>query len=164
MSITWDEFADYLNEVQSNWKRIPMRDLIFLRTMTWYGCGSGRTVKKVMNGWIRTGNFAPSEETLASWYEYSNNLRKSGAFANVEWTQEWNSKAWEEGPLVNRKVLFYFANANQYKNISEFYGRHARDQKSSGRGTMVSMEICLLLLRLLFLKPPRIRGFSGGIY
>ena len=33
----------------------------------------------------------------------------------MEWTQEWNSKAWEEGPLVNRKVLFYFANANQYK-------------------------------------------------
>lgn len=63
----------------------------------------------------KDGNFAPSEETLASWYAYTDDLRKAGVFPGVEWTQEWNSKAWEEGALVNRKVLFYFENANKYK-------------------------------------------------
>ena len=42
-------------------------------------------------------------------------MRKNGITGNIEWTQEWVSKPWEEGPLVNRKVLFYFANANQFK-------------------------------------------------
>lgn len=113
--ITWDEFADYLNEVQSKLEADTYAglDIYTNNDLVWVwireNCEEGYE-------WLdKDGNFAPSEETLASWYEYSNNLRKSGAFANVEWTQEWNSKAWEEGPLVNRKVLFYFANANQYK-------------------------------------------------
>lgn len=113
--ITWDEFADYLNEVQAKLGQDTYAglDIYTNNDLVWIwireNCEEGYE-------WLdKDGNFAPSEETLASWYEYSDNLRKSGAFANVEWTQEWNSKAWEEGPLVNRKILFYFANANQYK-------------------------------------------------
>lgn len=113
--ITWSEFADYLNEVQSKLgdDTYAGMDIYNNNDLVWVwireNCKDGQE-------WLdEDGKFAPSEETLASWYQYSDDLRKSGAFPSVEWTQEWNSKAWEEGAMVNRKVLFYFANANQYK-------------------------------------------------
>lgn len=113
--ITWDEFAEYLNEVQSKLGEDTYAgmDIYTNNDLAWVwireNCEEGQE-------WLdKNGEFAPSVETMESWYAYSNNLRESGAFPSVEWTQEWNSKAWEEGALVNRKVLFLFANANQYK-------------------------------------------------
>ncbi len=113
--VTWSEFADYLKKVQ---EKLPEDT---------YACMDIYTNNDLVWVWIREnsedgtewvdadGNFAISPETLASWYAYSNDMRADGTTADVVWTQEWNSKAWEEGPLVNRKVLFYFANANQAK-------------------------------------------------
>ena len=112
----WNEgFVDYLNEVQSKLEADTYAGLDIYTNIDLVWVWIRENCEEGYEWLDKDGNFAPSEETLASWYEYSNNLRKSGAFANVEWTQEWNSKEWEEGPLVNRKVLFYFANANQYK-------------------------------------------------
>lgn len=113
--ITWDEFEKYLNEVQ---KKLPKDtysslDIYTNNDLVWVWI---RENSDGFGEWInQSGEFAPSEATLEGWYDYSDRLRKSGAFPNVEWNQEWNSKAWEEGALVNRKVLFNFANANQYK-------------------------------------------------
>lgn len=113
--ITWDEFAEYLNEVQSKLGEDTYAgmDVYTNNDLVWVwireNCENGQE-------WLdENGEFAPSAETMESWYAYSNNLRESGAFPSVEWTQEWNSKAWEEGALVNRKVLFLFENANKYK-------------------------------------------------
>ncbi len=113
--ITWDEFYDYLNEVQAKLgdDTYAGLDIYTNNDLVWVWIR-----ENAADGyeWLdENGEFAPTEETLASWYAFSDNLRADGAFANVEWTQEWNSKAWEEGPLVNRKILFYFANANQFK-------------------------------------------------
>ena len=113
--ITWSEFADYLGKVQeklgpdtyAGFDFYTNNDLVWVWIRE--NCEEGYE-------WLdKDGNFAPSEETLASWYAYTDDLRKAGVFPGVEWTQEWNSKAWEEGALVNRKVLFYFENANKYK-------------------------------------------------
>ena len=113
--ITWDEFADYLNEVQSKLgdDTYAGMDMYSNNDLVWVW------IREHCNGeeeWLYAdGKVSPMEETLASWYQYSDDLRKSGAFPSIEWTQEWNSKAWEEGALVNRKVLFMFENANKYK-------------------------------------------------
>lgn len=113
--ITWDELAEYLKEVQSKLGEDTYAglDIYTNNDLVWVWI---RQNAEEGYEWLdKDGNFAPSEETLKSWYAYSDGLRKDGVFPKVEWTQEWNSKAWEEGPLVNRKILFYFANANQYK-------------------------------------------------
>lgn len=113
--ITWTEFADYLAKVQ---EKLPADtyaclDIYNNNDLVWVWI---RENSEDGNEWVDAdGKFAPSEETLKSWYEYSDNMRKNGITGNIEWTQEWVSKPWEEGPLVNRKVLFYFANANQFK-------------------------------------------------
>lgn len=113
--ITWDEFSDYLHKVQEKLGEDTYAgmDIYTNNDLVWVWIR-----ENAADGyeWLNeNGEFAPSVETLSSWYALSDNLRKDGVFPSVEWTQEWNSKAWEEGPLVNRKVLFYFANANQYK-------------------------------------------------
>ena len=113
--ITWDEFEDYLNEVQTKLgdDTYAGLDIYNNNDLVWVWI---REHCKDGEEWLDAdGKFAPSEETMKAWYAYSDNIRKSGAFPSVEWTQEWNTKAWEEGAMVNRKVLFYFANANQYK-------------------------------------------------
>lgn len=127
--ITWDEFADYLKQVQ---EKLPDDT---------YACMDIYTNNDLVWVWIREnsedgtewvdadGKFAPSAETLAGWYAYSNDMREAGTTASVEWTQEWNSKAWEEGPLVNRKVLFYFANANQAKTYQNSMDDHLEMRK-----------------------------------
>ena len=127
--ITWDEFADYLKQVQ---EKLPDDT---------YACMDIYTNNDLVWVWIREnsedgtewvdadGKFAPSTETLAGWYAYSNDMREAGTTASVEWTQEWNSKAWEEGPLVNRKVLFYFANANQAKTYQNSMDDHLEMRK-----------------------------------
>ncbi|MDD3415610.1 MAG: extracellular solute-binding protein [Lachnospiraceae bacterium] len=117
--ITWSEFADYLGKVQ---EKLPddtyaCLDIYNNNDLVWVWI---RENSEDGNEWVNeNGEFAPSEETMKSWYEYSDNMRTDGVTANIEWTQEWVSKAWEEGPLVNRKVLFYFANANQIKTYQK---------------------------------------------
>lgn len=113
--VTWDEFAEYLNEVQTKLgpDTYAGLDIYTNNDLVWVWI---RENAEKGEEWLdESGQFAPDEKTLAAWYRYSDDLRKSGAFPGVEWTQEWNAKAWEEGPLVNRKILFYFANANQFK-------------------------------------------------
>ena len=113
--ITWSEFADFLKQVQ---EKLPEDT---------YACMDPYTNNDLVWVWVREnaeegeewvdaeGKFAPSVETLASWYAYSDNMRKDGTTADVVWTQEWNSKAWQEGPLVERKVVCIFENANKAK-------------------------------------------------
>lgn len=113
--ITWDEFADYLNEVQAKLgdDTYAGMDMYTNNDLVWVWI---REHCNDEHEWLDAdGKFAPTEETMESWYAYAEDLRKSGAFPNVEWTQEWINKAWEEGALVNRKVLFQFENANKYK-------------------------------------------------
>lgn len=111
-NITWNEFEAYLNEVQS---KLPddtyaALDIYNNNDLVWVWMRQNGTE------WVdASGKFAPTEETLEGWYDFSHRMRASGAFPNLEWNQEWYSKAWQEGPLVNRKVAFFFANANQYK-------------------------------------------------
>lgn len=127
--ITWSEFREYLKEVQ---EKLPedtyaALDIYNNNDLVWVWIR-----ENAENGveWTDAeGNFAPTKETLQSWYEYSDNLKKDGTVASIEWTQEWNSKAWEEGPLVNRKVLFYFANANQAKTYQNSMEDHLEIRK-----------------------------------
>lgn len=113
--ITWDEFREYLNEVQSKLGDDTYAGLDFYTNndLVWVWI---RENAKDGYEWLdENGEFAPTEETMASWYAYTDDLRADGVFPSVEWTQEWISKAWEEGALVNRKILFQFENANKYK-------------------------------------------------
>lgn len=113
--ISWEDFEKFLNDAQ---KKLP-KDT--------YSCMDFYTNNDLIWVWVRQhtpagvewvgadGKFAPSKETMSGWYSLGNRLRKSGAIAPVTKTQEWEQKAWEEGPFVKRNVLFYFANANQIK-------------------------------------------------
>ena len=127
--VTWSQFADYLKEVQA---KLPddtyaCLDIYTNNDLVWVWI---RENSKNGVEWVNEdGSFAPSVDTLTSWYAYSDNMRKAGTTANVEWTQEWNAKAWEEGPLVNRKVLFYFANANQAKTYQNSMDDHLAIRK-----------------------------------
>jgi len=113
--ITWSEFEAYLNELQS---KLPADtyagfDFYSNNDLIWVWIRQHST-----DGyeWVDSeGKFAPSLETLSSWFDISQRLRQSSAFPNVEWTTEWNTKAWQEGALVSRKVVFFFENANKYK-------------------------------------------------
>ncbi len=127
--ITWSEFRDYLKEVK---EKLPedtysVMDIYTNNDLVWVwireNCEEGEE-------WVDAeGKFAPSAETLAGWYAYSDNLRKDGSTADVEWTQEWNAKAWEEGPLVSRKVAFIFENANKAKIFQNAMDDHLEIRK-----------------------------------
>lgn len=87
--ITWAEFADYLAKVQ---EKLPADtyaclDIYNNNDLVWVWV---RENSEDGNEWVDAdGKFAPSEETLKSWYEYSDNMRKNGITGNIEWTQEW---------------------------------------------------------------------------
>jgi len=113
--ITWSEFEDYLNELQSKLPQDTYAGFDFYANndLVWVWI---RQNSEDGYEWVDgDGNFAPSAETLTSWFDISQRLREERTFASVEWTTEWNTKAWQEGALVSRKVVFFFENANKYK-------------------------------------------------
>ncbi len=122
--ISWEDFEKFMNETQ---KKLPENT---------YSCADFYTNNDLVWVWVRqhtpagvewvdaNGKFAPSKETMSGWYSLGDRLRKSGAVAPITMTQEWEQKAWEEGPFVRRNVLFYFANANQIKT----YQRATEDE------------------------------------
>ncbi len=122
--ISWEDFEKFLNDTQ---KKLPADT---------YSCADFYTNNDLVWVWVRQntpagvewvdadGKFAPTKETMSSWYSLGDRLRKSGAIAPITKTQEWEQKAWEEGPFVKRNVLFYFANANQIKT----YQRATQDE------------------------------------
>lgn len=113
--ITWDEYAQFLQEVQAKLgaDTYAGMDIYTNNDLVWVWIRENSTDGQE---WLdEDGNFAPSADTLEGWYAFSDDMRKAGVFPSVEWTQEWLSKAWEEGALVNRKVVCMFENANKYK-------------------------------------------------
>ncbi len=113
--ITWDEYAQFLQDVQAKLgaDTYAGMDIYTNNDLVWVWIRENSTDGQE---WLdEDGNFAPSADTLESWYAFSDDMRKAGAFPSVEWTQEWLAKAWEEGALVNRKVVCMFENANKYK-------------------------------------------------
>ena len=113
--ITWDEYAQFLQDVQAKLgaDTYAGMDIYTNNDLVWVWIRENSTDGQE---WLdEDGNFAPSADTLESWYAFSDDMRKAGAFPSVEWTHEWLAKAWEEGALVNRKVVCMFENANKYK-------------------------------------------------
>ncbi len=113
--ITWDEYAQFLQEVQAKLgaDTYAGMDIYTNNDLVWVWIRENSTDGQE---WLdEDGNFAPGADTLESWYAFSDDMRKAGTFPSVEWTQEWLAKAWEEGALVNRKVVCMFENANKYK-------------------------------------------------
>ena len=113
--ISWTEFDAFLNELQSKLPEDTYAAMDFYNNndLTWVWI---RQNSPLGTEWVDAeGKFAPTVEMLAGWYDLADNLRKSGAIANAAWTQEWASRAWQEGAFAMGKVAVFFANANQYK-------------------------------------------------
>lgn len=122
--ISWDEFEAFMNDVQAKLPKdsYALQDVFKNNDLVWIWIRQ-HTPKGVE--WVNAeGKFAPSLETMTGWFSLADRLRKDGAIASITLSHEWEQMSWEEGPFVNRKTLFMFANANQVKT----YQRATDDQ------------------------------------
>ena len=111
--ITWEEFVDFMDMVQEAMGEggYAIMDFSMNNDLIWIWV---RQNTPAGVEWVdANGEFAPSEEALASWFELTYELRSRDAIPPLTLAHEWEQLSWPEGPFANRHVAFHFANANQ---------------------------------------------------